>query len=156
LFSSDPIALDSTVCRIIDIDPEFVPTMKIGKEVGLGTYIEDEIELLGDPIEGFIDKQFDVKREPVEAYKPGGSGIRALRNLFVPKPYIVHDKCIRCGVCTQMCPVNPKAVDWHDGNKQKSPYYKYEKCIRCYCCQELCPESAIKLKVPLIRRIFSR
>jgi uncharacterized protein (DUF362 family)/Pyruvate/2-oxoacid:ferredoxin oxidoreductase delta subunit len=155
LFSTDPIALDATVCRIIGLDPEFVPTIKIGMEAGLGTYLKDEITLLGDPIEGFYDFKFDVKREPIKPYKPGG-GIQFLRNAFVPRPYIIEAKCIKCGVCTKMCPVNPKAVDFHDGNKQKPPYYKYERCIRCYCCQELCPENAIKLKVPPIRRLFSK
>jgi formate hydrogenlyase subunit 6/NADH:ubiquinone oxidoreductase subunit I len=55
-----------------------------------------------------------------------------------------------------MCPVSPKAVDWHDGDKKKPPSYKYERCIRCYCCQELCPEKAISLKVPFIRKIFGK
>ena len=52
------------------------------------------------------------------------------------------------------CPVDPKAVDWHDGDKKNPPSYKYERCIRCYCCQELCPESAVELRVPLLRRIL--
>ena len=155
LFSTDPIALDATVCRIIGLDPEFVPTIKIGSDVGLGTYLSDEIELLGDPIESFYDFKFDVKREPIKPFKRGG-GINALSNALVPKPYIIESKCIKCGVCTKMCPVSPKAVDFHDGNKQKPPTYKYERCIRCYCCQELCPENAIDLKVPLIRKIFSK
>lgn len=28
------------------------------------------------------------------------------------------------------------------------------RCIRCYCCQELCPHNAIKLKEPLLGRVF--
>jgi uncharacterized protein (DUF362 family)/NAD-dependent dihydropyrimidine dehydrogenase PreA subunit len=155
LFSSDPIALDSTVCRMIGLDPEFVPTTKLGTEAGLGTYHENEIEILGDKLEDFSVKEFDVKRQPVEPFKSGGV-LNFARNSFVPKPYINESKCVRCGICTKMCPVNPKAVDFHDDNKQKPPYYKYERCIRCYCCQELCPENAIKLRVPPIRRLFSK
>jgi uncharacterized protein (DUF362 family)/ferredoxin len=155
LFSTDPIALDATVCRIIGLDPEFVPTVKIGRDAGLGTYLSDELELLGDPIESFYDFKFDVKREPIKPFKRGG-GINFINNTLVPKPYIIESKCVKCGVCTKMCPVNPKAVDFHDGNKQKPPYYKYERCIRCYCCQELCPENAIELNIPLIRKIFSK
>lgn len=155
LFSTDPIALDATVYRIIGLDPEFVPTIKIGSDVGLGTCLLDEIELLGDPIESFYDFKFDVKRESIKPFKRGG-GIGIFSNILVPKPYIIESKCIKCGICTKMCPVSPKAVDFHDGNKQKPPYYKYERCIRCYCCQEICPEHAIALKVPLIRKIFSK
>jgi formate hydrogenlyase subunit 6/NADH:ubiquinone oxidoreductase subunit I len=32
--------------------------------------------------------------------------------------------------------------------------YQYNNCIRCYCCQEMCPEGAIRLKIPLIRKVF--
>lgn len=155
LMSSDPIALDATVCRIINLDPEYVPTIKAGWEAGLGTYVKEEIELLGDDLESFIDAEFDVRREPVKPFKPGAI-IQFARNMLVPKPHINDSKCIKCGVCVNICPVNPKAVNWHDGVKTKAPSYRYKTCIRCYCCQEMCPESAIYLKVPLIRKVFAR
>lgn len=156
LFSSDPIALDATVCRMIDLNPEYVPTIKYGKEAGLGTYISEEIEIIGDEFKSFVNKSFDVKREPLKPFKGAGSGTQFLRNSLVPKPFINSEKCLKCGVCVQMCPVNPKAVDWHDKDKKKAPSYLYKRCIRCYCCQELCPESAIDLKVPLLRRVFGK
>jgi len=153
LFSTDPIALDATVCRMIDINPEFVPTIQLGMQAGTGTWKKDEIALIGDPFESFIDKQFDVRREPVQPYSRG-KGSSFIRNAIVPKPYIVAEKCTRCGTCVNACPVDPKAVDWHDGDKKVPPSYKYERCIRCYCCQELCPESAVELKVPFLRRLL--
>jgi uncharacterized protein (DUF362 family)/Pyruvate/2-oxoacid:ferredoxin oxidoreductase delta subunit len=153
LISPDPIALDATVCRIINLNPELVPTIKYGSETGAGTYAEDEIEILGDGMQCF--KDFDVKREPLKPYKTRGY-VQFLKNTLVPKPYIDKDKCVKCGVCVQMCPVNPKAVDWHDGVKDKAPSYMYQRCIRCYCCQELCPEGIIGLKAPLIRRVIFR
>lgn len=155
LLSTDPIALDSTACRLMNLDPELVLTNKVGMEMGAGTYLEKDIEILGDPIEDFIVPDFHVNREPVKIFRPS-SGMNAIKNALVPKPYITADKCVKCGVCVNMCPVTPKAVDWHDGNKKNPPTYKYERCIRCYCCQELCPESAIHLKAPFIRRVFSK
>lgn len=155
LLSTDPIALDSTACRLMNLDPELVLTNKVGMEMGAGTYLEKDIEILGDPIEDFIVPDFHVNREPVKIFRPR-SGMNAIKNALVPKPYITADKCVKCGVCVNMCPVTPKAVDWHDGNKKNPPTYKYERCIRCYCCQELCPESAIHLKAPFIRRVFSK
>jgi uncharacterized protein (DUF362 family)/Pyruvate/2-oxoacid:ferredoxin oxidoreductase delta subunit len=153
LFSADPIALDATVCRIIDIDPEFVPTITLGMQAGSGTWKENQIELLGDPMESFLDRKFDVKRAPVQAYSRG-KGSNFLRNALVPKPRIVEEKCTQCGTCVKSCPVTPKAVDWHDGNKKVPPTYEYSRCIRCYCCQELCPEGAVELKVPFLRRLL--
>lgn len=155
LFSTDPIAIDATVCRLMNLDPAMVLTNKAGMEMGAGTYLEKDIEILGDPIGNFIALDFDVNREPEKPFKKSG-GIQFIKNAISPRPYIVSEHCIKCGICVNMCPVDPKAVEWHDGNKNNPPYYKYDRCIRCYCCQELCPEGAILIKKPFIRRVFSR
>lgn len=153
LFSDDPIALDSTVCRILDINPEFVPTVKIGYEFGAGNYSEEKIEISGDGIESFVDKKFNIGRKPLSPYVQGGV-VSFLKNLLVPKPVIVKSNCIKCGVCINICPSNPKSVDWFEG-KNSVPSYNYKTCIRCYCCQEICPEGAIKLSVSLARRFLN-
>jgi uncharacterized protein (DUF362 family)/Pyruvate/2-oxoacid:ferredoxin oxidoreductase delta subunit len=156
LFSSDPIALDATVCRMINVDPKLSYTVTLGAEAGLGTYLENEIELLGDPLNTFIDRQFNVNREPIQPFKSGNGFVKFINNMFVRKPYINKTKCVKCGICVKMCPVDPKAVDWRDGRKNSPPTYNYDRCIRCYCCQEICPEGAVQLKAPLLRRLFSK
>lgn len=156
VFSADPVALDATVCRIIGVNPEYSHTVTMGKAAGLGTYAESGIELAGDPIDSFKDPKFNVDREPVKSLKVGGGLVKLINNAVISKPYIIKEKCKKCGVCVGMCPVNPKAVNWHDNNKGNPPSYKYNLCIRCYCCQELCPEGAIEIKKPLIRKIFGK
>lgn len=155
LFSTDPIALDATACRLMNLDPALVLSNQAGMAMGAGTYLEKDIEILGDSLEKFIALDFDVNREPEKPFKKSG-GIQFIKNAITPRPYIVAEHCVKCGVCVNMCPVDPKAVNWHDGNKTNPPSYKYDRCIRCYCCQELCPEGAIQIKQPLIRRLFSR
>ena len=54
LFSSDPVALDAVAARIIDLNPEFVPTSQPGEKSGLGTYHSGGIELAGDDIEALL------------------------------------------------------------------------------------------------------
>ena len=159
LFSADPAALDATFCRLIGVEPQQVFTLQWAEKLGLGTYREDQIELLGDPFASLQDLQFDVKREMT----PGEQRLglppwlsRLTTSLLSPRPVIAPPRCARCGTCVHICPVTPKAVDFHNGDRAQPPTYKYSRCIRCYCCQEICPESAISIKVPFLGRLIRR
>jgi len=146
IISTDPIAVDSTFCRMIDLDPLTVPTIKYGKLAGLGTYLEEEIEYVGDPIESFINKKFDVERKPVSNDLLKSFMPRFIRNSIYHKPVIDPKKCIKCGICVEACPVEGKALHFVDNKRTAPPKYDYNKCIRCYCCQEMCPQKAISSK----------
>jgi uncharacterized protein (DUF362 family)/NAD-dependent dihydropyrimidine dehydrogenase PreA subunit len=155
LLSSDPVALDATACRIAYLDPEIVPTSKPGEKAGLGTYHAENMELLGEAMESFVDTSFEINRTPPMA----GSGSRFrlfLKNRITQRPVIDQAKCNYCGTCVTMCPVRPKAVDWYGGDKSRPPRHNYNRCIRCYCCQETCPQGAIYLTSPLLGKIYSR
>jgi ferredoxin len=155
LFSSDPIALDSIACKMIDLNPEFVPTSEPGERSGLGTYHYENIEVVGDSLNSFIVKDFRVVRKPPVPVTSGR--LRAfIKNQLTPRPVINLAKCNRCGTCLEMCPVGPKALDWVTDEKSKSPKHKYSNCIRCYCCQEICPQGAITVRSPLAGRLILR
>jgi uncharacterized protein (DUF362 family)/Pyruvate/2-oxoacid:ferredoxin oxidoreductase delta subunit len=155
LLSSDPIALDATACRIAHLDPEVVPTSKPGERAGLGTYHIENIELMGEALDSFVDKSFQVNRTPPIS-SSGGRFRVFLKNRITQRPVIDKAKCTCCGTCITMCAVQPKAVDWYKGDESRPPRYNYNRCIRCYCCQETCPEGAIYLSTPLLGRIYSR
>jgi formate hydrogenlyase subunit 6/NADH:ubiquinone oxidoreductase subunit I len=152
LFSTDPVALDATASRLIHLNPQFVPTTLIGGETGAGTFMEEEIEIVGDELKDFICKDFKVERKPVKSVKRSQM-VTFLNNRIVAKPVIITEKCTQCGTCVHSCPVEGKAVNWVNGDHSKAPAYDYNKCIRCYCCQEMCPEGAIILKDPLIIKV---
>jgi uncharacterized protein (DUF362 family)/NAD-dependent dihydropyrimidine dehydrogenase PreA subunit len=155
IFSTDPIALDAIACKLIDLNPELVPTSQPGEKSGLGTYHYENIEILGEPIESLIIKNFQVVRKTVPAATSGV--IRTfLKNQGTPRPVIDPAKCTACGTCIKMCPVGPTALDWIQLETGKIPKHHYSQCIRCYCCQELCPEGAIKVKTPLLGKLFFR
>lgn len=156
LFSSDPVALDAVFCRLIDLKPEYVPFMAFGEESGLGTYKWENIELVGDPIEGLINKHFKTVRRPPDQWVSTHYFPPFLKNVISPRPVINYERCVNCGSCVLQCPVTPKAVDWPEGDREKKPVYHYNQCIRCYCCQEICPEKAITIKTPLLGRLIHR
>ena len=155
IFSTDPIAMDSIACKMIDLNPEFVPTSKPGEKAGLGTYHYENIEIVGEKVESFIVKEFQVVRKP--PVTTSGGTIRALlKNQLTPRPVINKSKCTSCGTCIKICPAGPTALDWMQHEAGKSPKHNYNKCIRCYCCQETCPEGAITVKSPLLGRLLFR
>ncbi len=157
LFSTDPIALDAAVCRLIGLDPEHVPTVRYGEASGDGCWREGQVAFLGDDLLQLRCPSFDVVRRPVRPYRRSASAMeRLLSNHLIARPVIEDSRCVRCGICVKACPVRPKAVDWFDGDKRRPPRHDYPRCIRCYCCQELCPESAITLKVPPLRTWLDR
>lgn len=154
LFSTDPVALDATACRIINLDPDIVPTARLGEQAGLGTYRAENIDLVGDSLESFFDSDFDVIRTPPE-HADRRRLTTLIKNRMSERPSIDKARCTVCGLCVKMCPVNPKAVDWHKGDQSRPPAYNYDRCIRCYCCQEACPEGAVFTQTPLLGRILS-
>lgn len=153
LFSTDPVALDATACRLIALDPSMVPTNKAGAEAGLGVYEQDRIEIVGDSLQECIDPAFSVVRKP--PFSIYAHGIRKhLQSLLVPKPVLSQRRCIRCGRCINICPVEPKALQWQDEKKKAPPRHLYSRCIRCFCCQEACPAEAIAIKTSLPGKIL--
>jgi len=74
--------------------------------------------------------------------------------------YIKEDKCIGCGLCTEICPIKVKD-EFNEGlSSRKAIYIKYpqaipnfytidiEYCNRCGECVKLCPTKAIDLSQP--------
>lgn len=151
LLSTDPVALDSVFCALVDLKPEMVPTNYHGEKMGLGMMDPQKIQVVTPEGNMTVEEaarrwgnpSFDVDRRPVRHGK--WERLARALNLFQKKPYIDKNKCIRCGICVNSCPVPGKAVDFKKGRKEP-PVYDYKKCIRCFCCQEMCPEKAIKVK----------
>jgi uncharacterized protein (DUF362 family)/Pyruvate/2-oxoacid:ferredoxin oxidoreductase delta subunit len=150
LFSTDPVALDTVMCDLIELDPMRVTTNGPGGQRGLGTYKMEEIEIVGDALAAARPGSFNVKRGTVRDLSSQGLLAR-VDNLIARRPVLDSEKCVLCGQCVEACPTQPKALDWNRGNEDKPPRYTYSRCIRCYCCQEICPEGAISVKRTFLR-----
>jgi uncharacterized protein (DUF362 family) len=152
-FSADPIALDATMCKIICLDPSFVPTIFYGHKFGYGELNDHKIELVGDDIKELLNKDFKIERKPARNhYKRSLSG--EILQALTKRPFIIKKYCIKCGNCVLACPVDPKALNFKNGIIDLPPEIDYDKCIRCYCCHEICLEEAIKLKTSFTMKIL--
>ena len=107
LFSEDPIAVDATVCRLIDLDPLLVPTIAFGQAAGRGTRERKNIELLGDDFDSFSCRDFVVDRTPVKPYKEKGA-LRFISNRLVPKPVIAGTNASGAGCASRSARPNPR------------------------------------------------
>ncbi|MBN2247901.1 MAG: DUF362 domain-containing protein [Coriobacteriia bacterium] len=150
LLSDDPVAIDAVGCRIMALDPALVETLVYGERWRLGS--ASDIETVGDELPVLDD--YRVNRTPVSTTRGLGSALG--KRLLAPRPYIIEERCTRCGTCVKVCPVDPKAVDWRGDDHTTPPAHDYDRCIRCYCCQEMCPERAIEVKTPMMGRLIRR
>ena len=57
------------------------------------------------------------------------------------KPYVDKEKCVGCGTCASVCPVEVFEI-----KGGKSEVVKPDDCIQCRACEASCPEKAIEVK----------
>ena len=152
IFSDDATAMDVVQAHLMVLESRYVPNLAAAELFQQGTL--ENIELLGEPLEEFEMKDFQVNRKPGTTTLKKGLLDHVLQQWASPRPVIDTDKCVACGICVEMCPVYPKALSFTNAEKNQPPIYDYDLCIRCYCCQETCPYASIYVKTPLLGRII--
>ena len=126
--STNAIALDLSVCKMLGINPIGVPTLKQAKVKGLW------------PNEIYYPNLSPKEVENNKFILPSTAGF-ILTGKKRPRRYPVpNEKCTGCCRCEEICPQNAIEVI----NQQVK--VDYTNCIQCYCCNEVCPEGAIKLE----------
>ncbi len=135
LASTNAVALDAVMCRIMGLPPEEVHHIRYASQGGLGPIDTDSIEIVGERPERVPFKL------PMRIKRLNFVARLINRGLFgtISRSKLVLDKklCKKCKICVEGCPTGAMQMDEFPGINEG-------KCIRCLCCQELCPESAWK------------
>ena len=148
--STDGVAADAVMARLMGFDPAEIPHLRIASEHGLGVMAPDQMEVEGDvsPIAGFRLPSTRRRRRwltfLVNTVLLGGVIARA--------KFRVNNGCTGCRTCIESCPV--AAIRTSGDGAKARPVFDYDRCIRCYCCHELCPATAIELTSPIGRLAF--
>jgi len=146
LASTNAIALDAVMCRIMGLPPEEVHHIRHASQDGLGPIDTDSIEIVGEKPE---EVPFKL---PMTIKRFSFLGRLVNRGFFgtISRRMLVLDKklCKKCKICVEGCPTKAMQMEEFPGINE-------DRCIRCLCCQELCPESAWKTR-GLMRRFQGR
>ena len=128
LASTDHVAMDISVCKILGVEPVGIPVLKRAKIRGLWP------ERIDYPIRRPEDVAYKEFRLP-------NTADHLLTGKKPPKKSpVITNKCTACGDCERICPKHAvKVLD-------RMAEITYSKCIRCFCCHEVCPEDAIMLR----------
>jgi len=146
------LAVDLACCELVDVNPRAIPHLKLALEqLGKPTWenVGEDVGVIKKfrlPVQKGLYKFVFWMMFPLDypfswVAKRGqhlcttlyGSGLVGTR------PKIQEDKCTRCGVCVDTCPL-PNVIDL------KTLKVNYNACERCLLCYEACPEDAIRVK----------
>ncbi|MEW6114415.1 MAG: 4Fe-4S dicluster domain-containing protein, partial [Thermodesulfobacteriota bacterium] len=137
LAADNAVALDAIIETMMGCDPARLRFLQKAKEMGLGDYSLDKIEIIGE-----LKPLPDFKLPPL-----GGDAIIRNENIqavinsrTILRPQADPDLCTACETCVDQCAV--QALSMVNG----LPVVDADTCITCFCCQEMCPEKAITLK----------
>ncbi len=136
LAGDNAVALDAVIATMMGCDPALLRFLQKAREMGLGDYDLDGIEIIGE-----------LKRLPNFKLPPlGGEAViqnEAIQSMLCQKtqvrPQADPERCTGCGSCIDQCPVSALSFD------ENLPRVDADTCITCFCCQEICPEKAIAL-----------
>lgn len=147
LGAQDAVSLDSILAKIIGINPLDIFATAEAYRRNLGEANLEKIELLGEPWESVVIKDFKLPRETLLNKLP-----RPALNLAVQfintYPEVNNKTCRECAVCVKGCPVG--AITIENGVTK----IDHSQCIKCLCCYEFCPHNSIYLKKSLPMKLL--
>jgi uncharacterized protein (DUF362 family)/Pyruvate/2-oxoacid:ferredoxin oxidoreductase delta subunit len=152
LAGRDSLAVDLACCQVVGVKPRAIPHLKLALEhMGKPEWhiVGEDISVIKQfrlpPDKSFYRFAFWAMFPPDYIYtlvaKRGQHFVTSVygTGLVGTRPQILEEKCTRCGVCVDACPL-PRIINL------ETLKVDYRACQRCMLCYEACPEKAIYVK----------
>ncbi len=128
----DGVAVDAVLAELTGHGALSIPPTKYAHQKNIGCGSIKEIEVLGTSLDEARINNFI--KHPL--YSDKCQTKRCFKEVDII-PFINKDKCKKCTVCIQSCPVKAISQDFIIDENQ---------CIKCYCCEEVCIYGGIEIK----------
>lgn len=137
LASDNAVAVDAVIATMMGCEPGLLKFLRKAKELGLGDYDLEGIEIIGE-----LKKLPDFKLPPLggEAILQNAVIMEAMQRVPLVRPKVDAELCTSCGTCVDQCAAGALSMGDDD-----LPIVDADTCITCFCCQEMCPQKAIAL-----------
>jgi len=147
--STNGHAIDTVLCRILDVDPANLYTLEAARTLGAAPSPE-RIEIAGPSPESLRPSPPWVLARPIALRSVAGPTWLAplIEKLLSLRPAIDGESCTSCGNCIEACAA--RAMSLTNGEVVVDT----KKCISCFCCQEMCPSHAITVQKGPIARLL--
>jgi uncharacterized protein (DUF362 family)/NAD-dependent dihydropyrimidine dehydrogenase PreA subunit len=147
LASTDPVALDDVMCRLIGVSPGGLALFRAAERRARWPV---NVEVKGEPVAAVAVRDFRLPAARSAARPMRGSRrlLKLVTRALTPRPVPRRGRCTACGDCAGMCPTQAIVV------KDGLAVVDDGRCIRCYCCHEVCPEAAVDLRFSLTGRLL--
>jgi uncharacterized protein (DUF362 family)/Pyruvate/2-oxoacid:ferredoxin oxidoreductase delta subunit len=147
--STDPVALDAVVARALGCRPGSVIHLDRAEARGLGVAGTDRIEILGDR-HALEFGRVELPRSQWYYHAPSWVSAPLRRSARV-QPRLLHDRCVGCGRCIEVCPAGAIAREetpLDSSGRERHilaapPVFDLDVCVGCLCCVEICPVGAL-------------
>jgi uncharacterized protein (DUF362 family)/Pyruvate/2-oxoacid:ferredoxin oxidoreductase delta subunit len=137
----DALAVDRAVCKILELNADRLPTLRIAREMGI---MEEDIEIDGD-----LPTIHNFRLPPISPLIYGPRKLHGfIRRHLLQRPVSNDLTCQMCAECRKICPAGAISL------REKKLLFDYGRCIRCFCCVEVCPYGALHARETFPGRII--
>jgi uncharacterized protein (DUF362 family)/Pyruvate/2-oxoacid:ferredoxin oxidoreductase delta subunit len=151
------VGIDTTVCKIIGMEPQDVLHLVKASEKGLGSINIADYQIVGESIQSVYRKFKRPEKAGMSIPLPPKFAKWVSKQLFRPQITFDLQKCTLCGTCWRDCPANAIHKPKNMKPSTEIPDWNKKNCIFCYCCSELCPNEAVDFEVNIVKNaLFSK